>query len=240
MDLDGSGVATVMLLNPTGGLAGGDVVETGLTLGAGSRVCLITPAAARVYRSTGMPAISNFTAVLEGDAILECMPDHLIPSPGARLRQRTEVMLAPDSTLICLDAWAVGRIARGERWRFDELDSATIVRDPRGLLVRERAVLSGARGLEGLGGSEGFGYVATFLAVAPSRDGWGQLAGELFAAVETLRIDARVAVTALGRGGLLARLLCPSAPILHEVVTVLWSLTRRRLLGLPAVSLRKL
>src|SRR5262249_18750749 len=68
MDLDGDGVATVMLLNPTGGLVGGDLVETRVTLAAGSRACLTTPAASRVYRSAGSAAGSRFSAVLEGDA----------------------------------------------------------------------------------------------------------------------------------------------------------------------------
>ncbi len=240
MDLDGSGVATVMLLNPTGGLAGGDVVETGVALGPGSRVCLTTAAATRVYRSTGTPAVHRFSAVLEGDAALEYLPDHLIPSPGARLRQSAEVTLAPESTLIALDAWAVGRIARGERWRFDELDSEIVVKDPRGLLLRERAVLTGARPREGLGGAEGRGYIATFVGVAPSRQGWDQLAEELCAAADTARLGADFAVTPLGRGGLLARLLCPSAPALQQAVWTLWTLTHRRLLGLETPSLRKL
>jgi len=240
MDLDGSGTATVMLLNPTGGLVGGDVVETSVKLGAGSRACLTTAAASRVYRSLGPPAISRFIAVLEDGAALEYMPDHLIPSPGARLRQRTEVAMAPGSTLICLDAWAVGRIARAERWRFAELDSAIVVRDPRGPLVRERASLTGPHRLEGLGGTDGLGYVATFLALAPSRDGWGALADHLSGAVGMSWRDERFAVTALGRGGILARLLCSSAQTLHEVATMLWDLTRHRLLGLGPLRLRKL
>jgi len=240
MNLDGSAVATVMLLNPTGGLAGGDVVETSVTLGPGSGVCLTTPAASRVYRSTGAPAISRFTASLAGDAALEYVPDHMIPSPGARLVQSTEVMLAPESTLICLDAWAVGRIAREERWRFAELNSAIDVRDQQGALFRERAVLTGARPLGGLGGTEGHDYVATFLAIAPARCDWAELAEDLWAGVDRQRLDARVAVTRLLRGGLLARLLCPSAPVLHEMVTVLWGLARRRLLGLEPICLRKL
>lgn len=240
MDLDGSGVATVMLLNPTGGLVGGDVVETTVALGPGSRVCLTTAAATRVYRSTGAPAVQRFAAFLEGDAALEYLPDHLIPSPGARLRQTVEVILAPESTLIGLDAWAVGRIARGERWRFDELDSEIVVKDPSGLLLRERAVLTGARPLAGLGGAEGRGYVATFVAVSPSREGWDRLAEELCAAADAARLAAGFAVTPLGRGGLLARLLCPSAPALQQAVGTLWTLTRRRLLGLGAPCLRKL
>jgi urease accessory protein len=239
MDLDGSGAATVMLLNPTGGLVGGDVVETRVTLGAGTRVCLTTAAASRVYRSAGAPAVSRFIAILEGDALLEYVPDHLIPSPRARLRQSAEVTVGPESMLIYLDAWAVGRIARGERWRFDELDSAIVVRDSRGALLRERAVLTGNRPLNGLGGTDRFDYVATFLVVAPSRGDWGVLAEALRAGVQTPHVDARYAATPLARGGLLVRLLCASAPALHDAVTRLWSLTRRRLLGVDAVSLRK-
>src|SRR5215475_4769965 len=43
MALDDSGAATVMLLNPTGGLLGGDVLQTSVAMGSGSRVCLTTP-----------------------------------------------------------------------------------------------------------------------------------------------------------------------------------------------------
>lgn len=240
MELDDSGVATVMLLNPTGGLVGGDVLETSVVLGPGSRVCLATPAASRAYRSAGAPAVQVFTACLEGDASLEYMPDHMIPSPGARLLQRTDVTLAPESTLIALDAWAVGRIARDERWRFDELDMSFVVRDSLGLLLRERAVLRGPHPWQGLGGAEGFAYIATFVAAAPSRDDWAELGDELLAAVEMQRLDARFGATPLARGGLLGRLLCGTAPTLHEAVNVLWSVARRRLLGLDAIALRKL
>jgi len=240
MDLDDSGVATVMLLNPTGGLLGGDVLRTSVAIGPGSHVCLTTPAASRVYRSLGAPAVHEFTACLEGDASLEYMPDHLIPSPGARLYQRTEVTLDAESTFIGLDAWAVGRIARGERWRFHELDMSFVVRDARGLLLGERARLTGVRPLEGLGGTEGSAYVAAFVATAPSRADWADLADEWLAATEGQHLHARCGVTLLARGGLLARILCDTAPTLHQTAHMLWSLTRLRLLGLTAINLRKL
>jgi len=44
----------------------------------------------------------------------------------------------------------------------------------------------------------------------------------------------------LGRGGVLARLLCPSAPALQAVAHALWGKCRERLLGLPPARLRKL
>ena len=238
MDLDGSGVATLMLLNPTGGVFGGDVLETSVTLGPGTHVCLTTPAAARVYRSTGPPAVQRFVARVGESACLEYLPDHVIPSPGARFRQTTEVSLAAGATLLLADAWAVGRVARGEQWRFDELDLGLVVRDERGLLLKERNLLDRVR-RDGLGGAEGFGYLATFVAVSPPTEGGDGLAQRIFDTLAALD-GARFGVSALGRGGLIARLLCPSAPALEASVCALWAACRRLLLGLAPLALRKL
>ena len=239
MDLDGTGAATLMLLNPTGGILGGDVLDTSVALGPGTAVCLTTPAATRVYRSAGAPAVHRLTATVGENARLEYLPDHLIPSPGARLRQTTEMMLAPCATLILCEAWAVGRVARGERWRFDELDLGLVVRDARGLLLRERSIL-GAPARDQIGGAEDFGYLATFAVLAPARERWQDLASALHEIMSALGAGARCGVSALGRGGLLARLLCPTAPAMTGLVRALWAETRRLILGLPPLDLRKL
>jgi urease accessory protein len=177
-------------------------------------------------------------------AALQWVPDHLIPSPGARLRQTTEIRLAADATLLYLDAWATGRAARGEGWGFDLLDSSLLVRDAAGPLLRERSILDGLPPRDGLGGTEGFAYAATFLAMRPAgpatQAGWDDLAGALQADADAVRTGGRVGVTTLGRGGVLARLLCPSAPTLDAVVHALWARCRQRLLDLPPARLRKL
>lgn len=240
MDLDGDGVATLLLLNPTGGLLAGDRLETDVVLGPRSRVCLSTPSATRVYRSPGPAAVQRLTVEVGSGAALEWVPDHLIPSPGARLQQSTEIRLAADATLLYLDAWAVGRAARGEAWGFDLLDSSLLVRDEAGPLLRERSILAGRPPRDGLGGTEGFGYAASFLAMRPAGEGWAELARALQAAVDAAGAGGRAGVTALGRGGVLARLLCPSAPALQAAVHALWAACRRRLLGLPPARLRKL
>jgi urease accessory protein len=240
MDLDGDGVATLLLLNPTGGLLAGDRLETDIVLRPGSRVCLSTPSATRVYRSPGPVAVQRVTMDVGGGAALEWLPDHLIPSPGARLRQTTEIRLAADATLLYLDAWATGRAARGETWGFDLLDSSLLVRDEAGPLLRERSTLAGRPPRDGLGGTEGFAYVATFVALRPAGAGWEDLAGALQVAVDEVRAGGRAGVTTLGRGGVLARILCPSAPALQTIVHALWAGCRRRLLGLPPARLRKL
>jgi urease accessory protein len=240
MDLEGDGIATLLLLNPTGGLLAGDRLETDIVLGPGSRVCLSTPSATRVYRSPGPVAVQRVTMDIGRSAALEWLPDHLIPSPGARLRQTTEIRLAADATLLYLDAWATGRAVRGEAWGFDLLDSSLLVRDEAGLLLRERSILAGHPRRDGLGGTEGFAYAATFVAIRAAGGGWEELATALQAELDASGAAGRAGVTTLGRGGVLARLLCPSAPALQAAVQALWAACRQRLLGLPPARLRKL
>jgi urease accessory protein len=246
MELEAS-MAALMLLNPTGGVVGGDRLHTEVRLGAESHACLTTPSATRIYRSAGPRALLTFRATLEAGARLEYVPDHLIPSPGARARQVTEVVLAPGATALILDAWSVGRPARGEAWDFAELDLALSVSDAAGPIVHDRACLRGSRFWDGLGGAEGHAYGATFATVAAGtgegphadRGKWEHLAAEL--TTRAARIGgARVGVSALGRGGVLARVLAGSAPALLEATDALWAGSRQWLYALPPLRLRKL
>jgi urease accessory protein len=238
--LDGTGAATLFLLNPTGGVLGGDRLETRVELGAGSRVCLSTPSATRVYRSAGMPAVQRMIFRIGEGAAFEYVPDHVIPSPGARLIQSVDLDLAPGASAILCDAWAVGRAARGEAWRFDLLDSGTVARDREGLLFKDRVVvLGGARGWVGLGAAEGMPYTATFACLAPSHAGLEELAAALASALAVGAPGVRAGVTTLARGGVVARVLAPSAPALQHAVEALWAACRRDLWKLPPLHLRK-
>jgi len=263
MELE-AGVAALMLLNPTGGVVGGDRLRTEVRLGAGSHACLTTPSATRVYRSAGPPAVLDFRATLGPGARLEYVPDHLIPSPGARARQSTELVLAPGATALVLDAWSVGRPARGEAWAFAALDLELRVSDADGPILRERACLGGRGFWDGLGGAEGHAYVATFAAVGAAGGGgaarggeaggdvattgaarsgvidWISLARALAESVFDRAGTAQVGVSALGRGGTLARVLAPSAPALLRVTDTLWAASRGWLWDLPPLALRKL
>lgn len=239
MALEAEG-ASLMLLNPTGGVLGGDHLDTRVRLGEGSRVCLTTPSATRVYRSAGAPARQRFTATLARDARLEYVPDHLIPSPGARLEQRTTITLAPGASAVVWDAWAVGRPARDEVWAFAQLDVALEIRDGRGPLLHERARLAGRPFWAGLGGAEGMAYVGTFVAAGDAGEDWVALARALGDGLAGAIGVARVGISPLGRGGLLARVLAPAAPALTGAAEHLWERCRRLLFDLPPLGLRKL
>ncbi len=240
VDLDGSGVATLTLLNPTGGVLGGDRLLTSVSVGPGARACLTTPSATRIYRAVGAPAELGLTATVGAAGSLEYVPDHVIPSPGARLEQRMELTLDATATAIIVDAWAVGRAGCGEAWRFASLSTSTVVRDMAGPLLVDRVRLGrvSPRGwAAGLGGADGMAYVASLAAFRPSRPEWTGLASGLHDALDGAGVLH--GVTPLPRGGLLARVLAPTAPAMSWCLLRLWSLCRAELLGLPPLDLRK-
>ncbi len=240
VDLDGTGAATLLLLNPTGGVLGGDHLETRAELGAGSHVCLSTSSATRVYRSTGPASVQRVIFRVGEGARLEYLPDHVIPSPGARLVQSIDIELGPGASAILCDAWAVGRAARREAWDFHLLDSGIAARDSEGLLFKDRVILHGARGWGGLGAAEGMAYVATVAGLSPTHPSLNELASSLSTALDGSALDARAGVAVLARGGIVVRLLAPSAHALQRAIERAWAVCRAGLWGLEPLALRKM
>ena len=233
------GSVCLMLLNPTGGVLGGDRLETKITLGAGAHVCLTTPSATRVYRALGPPGVQETAIRLGGGAIVEYVPDHVIPHPGAAFHQSVTVEMGPGSCAIISDSLAVGRLARGERWAFRELTSRITVTSGGRLLFLDRISLDPSRRIpEGLGGMERFGYLASIALLADGFAGWENATAALEARLAGWP-SVRGGVSAMARGGCLVRVLAPSAYDLTEASRGLWTLARQLLLGLAPLDLRK-
>src|SRR3990172_4140575 len=55
ISLEGGGSVCLTLLNPTGGVLGGDRLQAEIAVGPGAHVCLTTPSATRAYRAPGPP-----------------------------------------------------------------------------------------------------------------------------------------------------------------------------------------
>jgi len=227
--------AVVSILNPTGGLVGGDRLDLAIEVAPDAHACLTTPSATKVYRTTGAAAEQHVRMAVGAGALCEWVPDHTIPFPGSKLRQTLEAHLAADARLIVVDAFAAGRVARGEAWRFDHLESALSIRDPSGWLFHDRFVLRGGGRYDGLGFTDGQPYFATAVVIA---DG----PADEFARVATIaggEAGAMVAVAALPRRGAVVRLLAAGAPAFVAALDAVWTMARQRLLGAPALALRK-
>ena len=157
--------AIVSVLNPTGGLRRRRLGSRSRSTSApGAHACLTTPSATKVYRTAARARRAGRCASrLAPGARLEWVPDHTIPFPGAAFRQTIDADVAEGARLILVDAFAAGRVARGEAWRFARLESAlSDPRRPRAALLHDRFVLARAARRDGLGITEGRPYFATW------------------------------------------------------------------------------
>jgi urease accessory protein len=228
-------VALVSMLNPTGGIVGGDRLLVEATAGPGAHACLTTPSATRVYRSTGAVAEQSVALRLGAGALVEWVPDHTIPFGGAAFRQQISAHVEDGAGLVLVDAFAAGRVARGETWRFRLLESALAVRDRHGWLFHDRFRLTGDPAWNGLGRAEGHPYLATVVVVAEAAlAGFEEAVNALVGAP-----GVRGAVARLPRRGAVVRVLAASAPALAALLDRTWTAARETLFGLPRLDLRK-
>jgi len=229
--------AVASILNPTGGIVGGDRLTIDVDVGPGADACLTTPSASRIYRAAAEPATQVVRLTLGPGASLEWVPDHGIPFAGSAFRQTIEAEVGEGATLVLVDAWAAGRIARNEAWHFALLDSALTARDGAGLLVHDRFVLPAAVSPTALGLAEAWPYFATVVVIAD--EGIGRFAEALEDAAPSWD-GAAVGLGALPRRGALVRCLADSAPTLETALEGIWTLARREILKRPPLALRKM
>jgi len=233
------GTAYLMLLNPTGGLVGGDFLSTRIIQEADTRVCLTTPSATRVYRTRNEPAVQETVIHIGERGLLEYLPDHVIPYRHSKFRQSLSVEMGPGSRAIFWDALAAGRVACGELWSFQEVDSRIEI-----FLCGEAVFLNRTKirpldlDPQRLGFAGQFPYLATLVIVADAFDGWNEVVRAMDAEVDHIP-QVYGGASALGRGGCLVKLLARSASDLVLAQTALWGRARQIVFGSPAVDLRK-
>ena len=105
-----------VLVNTSGGLVGGDRIESVIAIGADASAVLAGQAAEKVYRSTGADTVVETSLSVAGGAWLEWLPQETILFDGARLRRRLSIDLAPTARLLAAETVIFGRSARGERF----------------------------------------------------------------------------------------------------------------------------
>jgi urease accessory protein len=121
------GAAMVHLHNVSGGLLGGD--SLGLTVNVGAEACaqITTTGATRIYRprqESPVTTQSNEVAVGE-NALLEYLPDPLIPFAGTRFSQRTCIRLSSGAGLFWWEILSPGREAHGEIFEYASVELKT-------------------------------------------------------------------------------------------------------------------
>ena len=186
---EGDGVCHVYVLHPPGGLVGGDELDVSLDVDAGAHALVTTPAATKIYRTTGAPVRQTQRLRVATGGVLEWLPQESIVFDGARAIAETRVELAPGARFIGADAVCFGRpagnapFARGTCRQLFELR-----RDGRPLLIERGRYDAGGPVGRARWGLAGAGVLALFVAApAPAAD-----------AVEAVRALAAAASQASG------------------------------------------
>ncbi|MEK6763282.1 MAG: urease accessory protein UreD [Nitrospirota bacterium] len=239
--LDDSGCAFTWLVNPSGGLVGGDHLSVEAQLHARTHVFMTSPSANRVYRSLSEPVLQEIRLSVGADARLEWVPEITIPFAGSRFRQSIHVDLAPGATVVLWDAMASGRVARHERWAFASLENEICISGSLGKSVAERYRLVPGLLPESVRFVESWDYVASLFIIgdAVETEVWERLDEVLATILEQRPGLVLGAVSTPALSGLVVKLVARSAPDLTAVQEAMWTAIRKELWGLPAPNLRK-
>ena len=106
----------VVTLNTSGGIAGGDVLDSGFEVGAGARATIASQAAERYYRALpGTPAsnVATRIAVADGGAA-EWLPQETILFDRCAVRRSLHIDLADNAWFLGVESLVFGRAAMGE------------------------------------------------------------------------------------------------------------------------------
>jgi urease accessory protein len=116
-----TGICHVYVLHPPGGVVGGDGLELGIDVGSGAHAVLTTPAATKLYRSGGAPAIIQQTLRVARDGCLEWLPQETIAFSAAQAELTTRIELDAGARFLGWEILCLGRPAASERFEAGHL-----------------------------------------------------------------------------------------------------------------------
>jgi urease accessory protein len=222
------------------GFVDGDRCRIDIDCGPDAAVHVTTQAATNLYRAERNFATQLVDLRAGRGAVVEYLPDPVVPFRGSRFFQRTRVTADPDSTVILAELLLPGRVARGEIHAYDLYWAETEARRPDGTLLFADTLRlrptegKGPRSLGLLGGSD---VVATLYVVTQRTS-----APRLVQLIRETMTDGDVlaGVSELPNGcGASARLLGPTSKSVRAALANAWNAARLALLGAPAPDLRK-
>lgn len=234
-------MAFVFVQQSGDGLVQGDRYRIDVHCEQGSASHITTQAATNVFAARQNFATQLVNLRADAGAVLEYLPDPLVPFRGARLFQRTCVTADRSSTVILGETLLPGRVAHGEAHVYDVVWGETEVRSPDGtLLFADVLRLSPGAGDDprSLGVLGGHDVVATLYVVAQESDA----AAIVTALRDVLGTcpDVTAGASELPGGcGAVARILGPTSKAVKRAMRSAWNAARVALLGVPAPDLRK-
>jgi len=128
----GPQVQEAVLVNTSGGIAGGDRLESSVTAMDNACIAVTTQAAEKVYRAINESAHITTTLKARDAARLAWLPQETIIFNRARICRRTQIEVSSGAELLALEWLVLGRAAHGEKiCAGDIMDSWRVRKDGR-------------------------------------------------------------------------------------------------------------
>ena len=223
------------------GLVQGDRYRIDVDCGPGSATHVTTQAATNIFRARQNFATQLVNLRVADAAVVEYLPEPVVPFRGSRLFQRTCVIVDPGATVILGETLLPGRVAHDESHVYDAHWSEIEVRRPDdALLFADVLRINPGAGenprCDGLLGPHD--VIAALYVVSGQCDP---------AATVRLLRDALATSSGVLAGvselpnaaGALVKLLGPDSKSVRAAVRSAWNAVRLELLGTPAPDLRK-
>jgi urease accessory protein len=240
------GAALVHLHNVSGGLLGGD--SLGLTVNVGAEACaqVTTTGATRVYRPRAESLVTTqSTEVAVGaNALLEYLPDPLIPFAAARFSQRTCIRLSAGAGLFWWEILAPGREAHGEIFEYASVELKTdLLAVGRPIAIERVRIEPERHRVTSLARLGSYRTWATFYVcrVGLQVSAWLELEQHLREVAEGLcaRGETLWGISTLSAHGLVVRCVASRGRDVLTGLHALWRAAKLRLYGRDAVPPRK-
>ncbi len=130
-------------LNISGGVAGGDRLDTRVTLAPGAQVALASQAAERIYRTLGPAARISTQLTVHDGAQLDYLPQETILFDRFALDRTLEIDLHGDAEFVGVETLLFGRQAMGETVRLGSLRDRIRLRHDGRLVFQDMTRLEG-------------------------------------------------------------------------------------------------
>jgi len=236
----------VHIHNLSGGILSGDQLDLAVEVGAGSRVLLTSTGATRIYkhREDRFPASCRTRAFVGKNALLEYLPDQLIPYADSRFVLDTKIELAPEGAgLFWWETITSGRAGSGEKFSYASLRiSSTVSCCQRPIAIDQFVLEPSRRPIQRQGLLGEFACCSTFyICKTGLADGqWAKLQAVLEdEAEEQSTVHMQWGASCLVRDGIVVRGVGMEASQLLAGLSRFWTLAKFHLYGTEAVLPRK-
>ena len=160
------------IISVGGGILQGDRYKIDISVGPGACAYVTSQGANRIHRMDANYASQHQTVNVEAGGYLEYLPDFTIPYRGSRFINETELVVAPDATVLYGEMMMTGRKHHhaDERFGLDLLSVMASVRRPDGrqLFTEKVLIEKGDPTIDFTAVMRGFDAFANIMCLAPA------------------------------------------------------------------------